>query len=241
MLFDWGVNSDIDVVNVWDVTSASGVSYYTSTDWDSDGALGGAMIDGPFTGINISFDLAGGALPAIPVGNTPPDVYLNGASSLTLYSGQIFVDLGATASDVEDGDLTSSIVVTSTLNPSVAGKYSVTYTATDSTGYAVSANRNVIVVVSDLDGDGLLYLNDNCTDVDNADQRDTDGDGFGNACDSDLNGDGIVNSLDIGLFKQTIFTTDLDADINGDGIVSSIDIGLFKQMYLNQPGPSGIQ
>ena len=239
ILLDWGINTDIDVINVWDVTTASGVVYYTSTDWDGDGVLGGAMIDGPFLGINASFDLAGGALPVIPVGNTPPDIYLNGAVSLTIYSGSTFVDPGATASDVEDGNLTYS--TTSTVNTSVAGKYSVIYTVTDSSSYSVSAKRNVTVVVADIDGDGFLYLNDNCTEKDNADQRDTDADGFGNACDSDLNDDGIVNSLDLGLFKQTMFTAELDADINGDGIVNSLDIGLFKQMYFTQPGPSGIQ
>ncbi|MDH5389208.1 MAG: DUF5011 domain-containing protein [Gammaproteobacteria bacterium] len=240
MLIDWGVTTNMDVVNVWDVASASGVVSYTSTDWDADGVLGGALIEGPFIGMSISFDLAGGALPEIPVGNTPPDVYLNGASSLTLYTGDTFVDPGVTASDVEDGDLSASLIVNSTVNTATTGKYTVTYTATDTTGYAVSAKRNVTVVVADADNDGLLYLNDNCTEQGNADQRDTDADGFGNVCDSDLNGDGIVNSLDLGLFKQTMFSANLDSDINGDGIVNSLDIGLFKQMYFKEPGPSGL-
>ncbi|MDH5710470.1 MAG: DUF5011 domain-containing protein, partial [Gammaproteobacteria bacterium] len=241
MLIDWGINTNLDVINVWDVTSVGGIVNYTSTDWDGDGIPGSGMIDGPFPGFNINFDLAGATLPEIPVGNTPPDIFMNGASSLTVYLGSEFVDPGATASDVEDGDLTASMVITSTVDTSTVGKYTVTYTVMDTTGYPVSLIRRVSVVAADIDGDGVLYVNDNCTDTTNADQRDTDADGFGNMCDSDLNGDGIVNSLDLGLFKQTMFSANLDADIDGNGIVNSLDIGLFKQMYMQEPGPSGLK
>ena len=37
--------------------------------------------------------------------------------------------------------------------------------------------------------------------VANADQRDVDGDEFGNVCDPDLNNDGVVNALDLGLLR----------------------------------------
>ena len=36
----------------------------------------------------------------------------------------------------------------------------------------------------DRDNDGIQDNKDNCPDVQNADQSDTDGDGFGDACDS---------------------------------------------------------
>ena len=47
--------------------------------------------------------------------------------------------------------------------------------------------------VYDTDDDGIPTTLDNCTLVANADQRDTNGDGYGNVCDPDLNNDGIVN------------------------------------------------
>ena len=60
----------------------------------------------------------------------------------------------------------------------------------------------------DTDGDGILDVVDNCIRVANPDQRDTDGDGFGNVCDGDLDNNGIVNSLDYSLFKNRLLTTD---------------------------------
>jgi uncharacterized protein (TIGR03790 family) len=46
----------------------------------------------------------------------------------------------------------------------------------------------------DLDGDGIANPLDNCLDLANADQRDTDGDGYGNLCDADLDNDGVVTT-----------------------------------------------
>ncbi len=94
----------------------------------------------------------------------------------------------------------------------------------------------------DTDGDGLKdILSDNCTLVANADQRDTDNDGYGNICDADFNGDKLVNVLDLGLFKQAFYTRgDVAEDLNGDGIVNVLDLGIFKTLYNKPPGPSGI-
>ncbi|MDH5767315.1 MAG: hypothetical protein OEZ38_14970, partial [Gammaproteobacteria bacterium] len=50
MLFDWNTSTNIDVVNIWDITENPDSVTFTSTDWDGDGILGGAMIDGPFSG-----------------------------------------------------------------------------------------------------------------------------------------------------------------------------------------------
>ncbi|MEM6638361.1 MAG: FG-GAP repeat protein [Pseudomonadota bacterium] len=60
----------------------------------------------------------------------------------------------------------------------------------------------------DTDQDEVDYALDNCSEVPNTDQRDTDGDGFGNACDADLNNDCVVNVIDLGLFRQVFFTDD---------------------------------
>ena len=45
----------------------------------------------------------------------------------------------------------------------------------------------------DVDGDGVRDENDNCVNHRNGDQRDTDGDGAGDACDPDADGDGFYN------------------------------------------------
>ena len=86
----------------------------------------------------------------------------------------------------------------------------------------------------DTDNDGIPDTADNCINVANASQLDTDRDGQGNHCDADLNNDGVVNALDLGLFKLAFFTFgNLAADFNGDQIVNSLDLGLFKEMFAN--------
>ncbi len=92
----------------------------------------------------------------------------------------------------------------------------------------------------DADNDGVPDASDNCTLIANPDQRDTDNDGYGNACDADLNNDGMVNGLDLVLFRQRFLTSDPHADFNGDGTVNGLDLVRFRQMFLSPPGPSGI-
>ena len=94
---------------------------------------------------------------------------------------------------------------------------------------------------ADQDDDSIPDDVDNCTEVPNADQRDTDGDGFGNLCDPDLNGDGITDFLDLGLMKSVFFTDDPDADLNGDGSVDFLDLGMMKSLFFQPPGPSGLE
>ena len=81
---------------------------------------------------------------------------------------------------------------------------------------------------------------DNCSIAANADQRDTDGDGFGNICDADLSDDCIVNAVDLGILKSVFFSADPDADFDGSGAVNAVDLGIFKALFFLPPGPSGI-
>jgi hypothetical protein len=52
--------------------------------------------------------------------------------------------------------------------------------------------------VPDQDGDGVPDAVDNCPATPNADQTDTDGDGFGNACDEDSDSDGCTDAQELG-------------------------------------------
>jgi len=64
-----------------------------------------------------------------------------------------------------------------------------------------SGNDTVSLFIdTDDDTDGLSNTQDNCTQVSNPDQTDSDGDLYGNACDADFNNDGVVNGLDVGPF-----------------------------------------
>jgi hypothetical protein len=92
----------------------------------------------------------------------------------------------------------------------------------------------------DTDCDGVRDGGDDCLFVDNGSQRDTDGDGIGNACDPDLDQNCSVNFLDLGIFKSVFFTNDPDADFDGDGQVNFSDLGIMKKLFFHAPGPSGV-
>jgi hypothetical protein len=78
--------------------------------------------------------------------STPPVIQLRGAATVDVTIDSTYSDAGATATDAEDGDLTSRIVVTNTVDLSVLGTYTVTYAVTDSSGNAaVPVKRTVNV------------------------------------------------------------------------------------------------
>ncbi|MDE0884020.1 MAG: S8 family serine peptidase [Myxococcota bacterium] len=93
---------------------------------------------------------------------------------------------------------------------------------------------------ADSDQDGVEDTCDNCTLLANADQRDTDSDGYGNRCDADLNNDGLVSFPDVIQFIHAFGTTDPDSDFDGDGYVNFFDILVLLYSYLTPPGPSAL-
>lgn len=91
----------------------------------------------------------------------------------------------------------------------------------------------------DSDTDGVPDAVDNCLTVANADQRDTNGDGFGNRCDADFDGDCAVNAIDLSIMRLNFFGSMPDIDLDGDGVVNSSDLGIMKTLFFAAPGPSG--
>ncbi len=96
------------------------------------------------------------------------------------------------------------------------------------------------LIVDDTDGDGVSDAVDNCIDIANASQLDSNGDGFGNACDADTNNDCIVNFVDFSLFAGVFNTPDADHDFNGDGAANFIDYAYMATQFQQQPGPSAL-
>ncbi len=76
----------------------------------------------------------------------PPVITLLGSSPVTINTSNTYVDSGATAFDVRDGDITSSIeIVQNTVNDNVVGEYIVRYSVSDAVGNNTLKTRNVIV------------------------------------------------------------------------------------------------
>jgi hypothetical protein len=102
---------------------------------------------------------------------------------------------------------------------------------------------NISITVDDADGDGIADAVDNCKALANANQRDTNADGYGNLCDPDLNNDGVVNINDFNRLKSRLGITpvvDVDADLDGNGAVNINDLNRLKSFLGKPPGPSAL-
>ncbi len=119
-------------------------------------------------------------------------------------------------------------------------------TLEDPTGIGVTAPAPGAFV--DSDGDGIADGEDNCLGVSNLDQRDSNGDGFGNACDFDYDDDGAVSTTDYVALLAAFGSNsgdpppsryDPDLDFDGDGAVAALDYVFFLGCYGSLPGESG--
>lgn len=82
---------------------------------------------------------------------TDNDPVILGAEDITIEKNSTFIPLdGVTATDVEDGELTSLIQTSGNVNPMAVGDYTQTYTVTDSDGNIATVVRNVIVTFTDV-------------------------------------------------------------------------------------------
>jgi Bacterial surface protein, Ig-like domain/HYR domain/NHL repeat len=82
------------------------------------------------------------------VDTTPPTILLVGATPQVLEGGTAYGELGATASDSVDGDVSGNIVIdASAVNTAVSGSYLVTYNVSDNAGNAATQVTRTVDVV----------------------------------------------------------------------------------------------
>ncbi|WP_046745733.1 S8 family serine peptidase [Kordia zhangzhouensis] len=86
------------------------------------------------------------------VDTVAPVITLNGAATINLTVGDSFTDPGATATDNIDGDLTSNIVVTGSVNTSVEGTYTLNYNVSDAAGNAATQVSRTVIVTAPATG-----------------------------------------------------------------------------------------
>ena len=80
---------------------------------------------------------------------TAPVITLTGSATMNLTVGESFTDPGATATDNVDGNLTSNIVVTGSVNTSLAGTYTLNYNVSDAAGNAATQVSRTVNVNAD--------------------------------------------------------------------------------------------
>jgi hypothetical protein len=100
---------------------------------------------------------------------------------------------------------------------------------------------------ADTDGDTVENAFDNCVNIANASQTDTDHNGCGDSCTAnitcDANGDTSVGAQDFTILRMQFGNTppsNITADCNGDTSVGSQDFSILRMQFGNTVGPSGI-
>jgi len=77
----------------------------------------------------------------------PPVITLVGSSIVNIEEGDAYIELGATASDFEDGDVTGSIIISGTVDVNTVGAYLIYYNVIDSgSNSAIQVSRIVNVI-----------------------------------------------------------------------------------------------
>jgi len=141
--------------------------------------------------------------PSNNIPNIPPTITLVGANPLEIAVDTLFVDPGATAADTEDGDLTSQIITNGSVNTSVEGSYTITYSVSDSQGASISVNRVVVVdseiisyscMLPDSLGDSVVITPGASSSGEKPLQQLLNDEGFTNTVGSDQNGYQIWNT-----------------------------------------------
>ncbi len=84
---------------------------------------------------------------------TPPEISLKGASTIEIDLGDTFTDPGTSASDDNDGDLSTKVTASGTVNNTQVGTYTITYSVSDEAGNpAADVTREVKVRSNKLAG-----------------------------------------------------------------------------------------
>ena len=135
------VASPVDDGSSYSLTPGSSKTYVLRADGnsyaDGDSVSGNAATNGLLTALN-SY-----------VTSTIPVITLTGANPQSIELGTAYSELGATASDNTDGDITGNIVTLNPVDVNIAGSYTVTYNVDDAAGNAATEVSRTVTITAD--------------------------------------------------------------------------------------------
>ena len=139
-------------------TNATGQTAGTAQDAGDGGTGSGTETNATTTDSNTSTETNS------TVDVTPPVLTLNGESNITLEQNTVYTELGATALDAVDGNV--SVSISGNVDTATVGSYTVTYTAQDSAENEANITRSITVIdvtppVLKLNGEANITLEQN--------------------------------------------------------------------------------
>jgi large repetitive protein len=122
---------------------------------------------------------------------TAPEISLVGDAAVTLECGGVYTELGVTATDACDGDLTSGVIVGGAVDTAVPGEYTLTYNLSDSAANAAAEVTRTVTVV-DTTPPAISLVGDAAVTVECSSTYTDAGATATDACDGDLTSGVIV-------------------------------------------------
>jgi prepilin-type N-terminal cleavage/methylation domain-containing protein len=154
---------------------------------------------------------------------TAPVITLLGSSSVEIFTGDTYVDAGATARDNKDGNITNKIIVTNNVNTAVIGTYTVTYDVFDNNGNkATTVTRNVVV----------KFNNAVCFTFDSATNTITGYSTTNPLCTLDVNIPSKINGIDVKVIGNSAFLNKKLTNVTIPNSVTSIGNNAFDSNQL---------
>ena len=175
-----------------------------------------------------------------PDDTTPPEITLEGASTLVIEFGSSYTDPGATATDDVDGDLTASIVVGGdTVDISTLGSYTVTYNVSDTAGNpAAQVTRTVHVQDNTppeitLTGDSIVTIEAGSTYTD---AGATASDNYDGVITGSINPISNVDTSTVGSYTVTYYVSDSSGN-SATPVVRTVNVEDTKAPYTSGYDP----
>lgn len=106
----------------------------------------GELIFSPLVWLGVPAEYEDLTVASIQIDGEAPVITLNGEDTMVIKQGDPYVELGATAKDNIDGDVSDDIEISGDVDTSTIGTYKITYTVSDSAGNEAVVERTVNVV-----------------------------------------------------------------------------------------------